>query len=384
MGLSSFVSLKDYHLFFELLRGSIDGGGFLSHKPSTDDWQKLFDVAENQSVLGVCMAGLEAFNNQGQRPPKELLLKWIGIAQQIEQRNKTVNRHCLELQKKLYDARLKYCMLKGQGNAQMYIEKNPQLSFLRQPGDIDVWVDGGFDKVLQYVQEVSPTEEVNEQHVHFNIFDDTEVEVHYIPSRLSNPMYNRRLKRWFVEEAERQMNHRVPFVDREIVMPTTDFNLVYQMLHIYRHLFSEGVGLRQLMDYYVMLTTCSLSHEERRYVLYYVNQFGLDSFAKALMWVLAFIFHLDESVMLWKPDERRGYFLLSEVLQMGNFGHGDNRFKLNAEDSHIKRYLKTVKSKFRFIKYFPSETLWQPINFFWTFFEIRRVRREARKLMVHG
>lgn len=318
------------------------------------------------------------------RPPQGILLNWIGILQQIEQRNKTVNRQCLELQKKLDEAGLKYCILKGQGNAQMYGKIKSQLSLLRQSGDIDVWVGGGFDKVLQYVQGVSPTDDVSEQHVHFHVFEDTDVEVHFTPSWLTNPRYNRRLKKWFAEEAERQMSHRVQFGDGEIVMPTTDFNMVYQMLHIYRHLFSEGIGLRQLMDYYVLLKTSDLTQEERAYVLCQVHRFGLDSFAQALMWMLGYVFHLDESAMLWKQDERRGRFLLSEVLQMGNFGHSDNRFKLDANDPHLKRYVQTVKSKFRFFKYFPSETLWQPINFFWTFLEIRRVRRKARKLMVQN
>ena len=371
-------------LLFELLRASLGGYSRLSKTLSPKEWQKLYDVAEKQAVVGVCMAGLEALSNQEQRPPKELLLNWIGIVQQIEQRDKVVSRQCLELQQKLEAAGLKYCILKGQGNALMYGRINPQLSLLRQSGDIDVWVEGGFDKVLQYVLSVSPTEEVNEQHVHFHVFEDTEVELHFSPSRLSNPRFNRRLQKWFAEEAERQMNHRVPFGDGEIVMPTTDFNLVYQMLHIYRHLFSEGIGLRQLMDYYVLLSTNTLTQVERVYVLYHVNKFGLDSFAEALMWMLGYVFHLNEATMLWKPSERRGRFLLSEVLQMENFGHGDNRFKLKAEDSHLKRYIQTVKSKFRFIKYFPSETFWQPINYFWTFFEIRRVKRKARKLMLRA
>ena len=370
--------------FFEIIQVALGFRTVFSRSLTDEEWEEIFVIAQKQSVLGVCVAGLEALSNQGQRPPKELLLNWIGIAQQIEQRNKAVNRQCLELQKKLDGAGLKYCILKGQGNAQMYGKINSQLSLLRQSGDIDVWVEGGFDKVLQYVQSVSPTDEVNEQHVHFHVFDDTEVEVHFSPSRLSNPIFNRRLQGWFAEETERQMNHRVPFSDGKIVMPTTDFNLVYQMLHIYRHLFSEGVGLRQLMDYFVLLTTSSLTHEERAYVLYHVHRFGLDSFAQALMWMLGYVVHLEESAMLWNSDEHRGRFLLSEVLQMGNFGHSDNRFKLDANDPHLKRYVQTVKNKFRFFKYFPSETLWQPINFFWTFFEIRRVRRKARKLMLQN
>ena len=102
------------------------------------------------------------------------------------------------------------------------------------------------------------------------------------------------------------------------------------------------------------------------------------------MWVLGYVFHLPESRMLWKPDEKRGRFVLSEVMQMGNFGHSDDRFRLKEDDSHLHRYWKTVKSKMRFFKYFPNEAIWEPVDFFFRFFEIRIAKRKARKLMVRG
>lgn len=372
-------------LFFELLRLSINGDKSLSGFPSEDEWQALFDLAEKHSLVGVSIAGLERLAELGHRPPQGLLLNWIGISQQIEQRNKVVNNQCLCLQKKLSGDGFKHCILKGQGNAKMYGQISPKLSLLRQSGDIDVWVAGGYDKVLQYVESVRPTDEVNEQHVHFHLFDDTEVEVHFTPSRLPNYFLDRKLQRWFLSEQDRQMNHSVEFEGDKIVMPTDDFNLVYQMLHIYRHLFSsEGIGLRQLMDYYVLLTVSDLTEEEKNKVKGLVKTFGMERFAQALMWVLGYVFHLTESKMLWKPDEKRGQFVLSEVMQMGNFGHCDERFRLNADDTHLKRYWKTVKSKMRFFKYFPSEALWEPVDFFFRFFEIRIAKRNARKLMIQS
>ena len=365
------------NLFFELIRVALGQQSNLTQTPSNEEWYALFDMADSHSLLGICFAGIEELSKQGLRPLQDLLYEWIGTAQQIEERNKIVNRLCLKLQDSLNKDGFRSCILKGQGNTLLYKKVHPQLALLRQSGDIDVWIEGGFDKVFRYVQNTCPTDEVNEQHIQLHVFDDTEVELHYTPSKLANRWKDKKLQKWFLSESDRQMSHSVSFGDGVIVMPTDDFNLVYQMLHIYRHFFSEGIGLRQLTDYYVLLRTCQLAHEERVCVKQCVSRFGMERFAAGLMWLLGYVFYLPETKMLWEPDECRGRFLLSEVMQMGNFGHSDNRFRLNESDSHIKRYFQTVKSKWRFIRYFPSETLWQPLDYIVQFIEIRRLRRKA-------
>ena len=82
--------------------------------------------------------------------------------------------------------------------------------------------------------------------------------------------------------------------------------------------------------------------------------------------------------MLWTPDEKRGCFVLSEIMKMGNFGHADHRFDLDKDASHLRRYCQRIRGKFRFVKSFPIEVMWQPIDILITFFELRRLRRKAK------
>ncbi len=365
------------HLLFELIRTSFGLQQNLSYTPTVEEWQELYDMADKHAILGVCMAGMESLDER-QRPPQEVLLQWIGISQQIEVRNKTINQQCLTLLARLKEDGFRGCILKGQGNAAMYSKLNAQLGLWRQSGDIDVWVEGGFDRVIKYVQRISPTDEVNEQHAHLHIFEDTEVEAHFTPSRIANRIKDRLLQKWYVGQQERQMNHEVPFGDGKLVIPTDDFNLVYQMLHIYRHLFNEGIGLRQLMDYYVLQSVSKLSEDGVSYVKSNVKLFGMEHFAEALMWVMGYVFTLPHEKMLWEPDEKRGAFLLSEIMQMGNFGHEDLRYQLRRDDSHLQRYWQTVKGKMRFVKYFPTEAFWQPIDIFLRFFELRKIKRKNK------
>lgn len=67
---------------------------------------------------------------------------------------------------------------------------NDSLGILRHSGDVDVWVDGGLDRIMKWVTKLSPTNEVNGHHIHFGYFNDTEVELHYIPLNLPNPIKN--------------------------------------------------------------------------------------------------------------------------------------------------------------------------------------------------
>lgn len=367
-------------LFFELIQVAIGSRVCLSHAPRADEWKQLYEMAKKQSLVGVCFASVQRLQTQRQEPPEMLYLTWMGMAAKIQQKNQIVDEQCCALQKRLAADGFRSCILKGQGVGRLYSE---HILGLRQSGDIDIWLDADTDTILEYVKKVAPTDEINELHAHFDVFDDTEVEIHFTPSKLTNRIANKKLQRWFAKEQEAQFDNKISLSAGEnISVPTIEFNLVYQLLHIYRHLFGEGIGLRQLMDYYfVMMQEIVVENGSKvKEVQKVVSDLGLDSFASALMWVHGIVFGLPKDQMIWEPDERVGRFLLGEIMLMGNFGHDDNRYRLSKDDSHLKRFIQMTKSKFRFVKYFPSEVFWQPVDTFFRFFEIRSIRRKAARM----
>jgi hypothetical protein len=103
---------------------------------------------------------------------------------------------------------------------------------------------------------------------------------------------------------------------------------VHQLVHIHHHLFYEGIGLRQLMDYYFLLqktgdsSTDSINRSKK-----VIHQLGLDRFSCALMYVLQVVFGLERNKMLWSPSKKDGIFLLNEIMCSGNFGQADIRKK---------------------------------------------------------
>lgn len=368
--------MKTYSDFlFELVKIALGNADNLLCTLDSKEWDNLYEEAERQSLVGVCFVGIQKLPKE-QLPYLELLMEWMGQTERIRSRNEQLNDYCLKLQKRLDNDNRLYCILKGQGVALYYGE----LSSYRQSGDIDVWISGGFDKVVGYVNGISETDKVQDNHIELNIFNDAEVEAHFLPTRLANLFANMRLNKWFATQEQIQMENVVSFSDGLLHVPTIEFNLVYLLLHIYRHLFSEGIGLRQLMDYYFALKVADIDDSTKDRVKNTVASLGLDDFAGGIMWVLHKAFGMDLSLALWTPNAKKGSFLLSEIVQMGNFGHQDDRFKLGKDDSHLLRYTQMIYGKLRFVRYFPSEVFWQSIEILVRFFKIRLLRRRVREI----
>ena len=391
--------MKD--LFLDLLKVSIGTAGCLSRTPSADEWGRLYDMAKKQSLVGVCFAGIRRLQLQEQCPPEMLYLTWMGMAAKIQQRNEVVNRQCVDLQKRLAADGFRSYIMKGQANAALYeilegskfqkvsggsindnSSNNSNLSQLRQSGDIDIYLDGGFEKVNEYVQRTYPTKEINELEIHYPCFPDTEVEIHFKPFVMDGPK-DRMLQRFFDSCKEENFcnslnlsNHSEPLT---IVAPTLKFNLVHQLVHIHHHLFYEGVGMRQLMDYHFVM-----KHEmevmkgsDVMKVREVVDSLGLNKFASALLWVIAYVFegnnHMKPaegaetlkpsetaSWMPWKPNEKDGRFLLEEILQSGNFGKQDERQR-GLYDSKWYSFWMVHMKTFRMWRFDHWAWLWSPI-----------------------
>lgn len=363
-------------IFSELIQVAIGMRICLSHTPSADEWGELYAMAKKQSLVGVCFAGVQKLLTQRQEPPEMLYLTWMGMAAKIQQRNEVVNTQCVEMQQMIEKAGFRNYIMKGQGNAALY---HDNLKLLRQSGDIDIYLEGGFEKVNAFVQRTCPTKEINELEIHYHCFPDsstgscgpTEVEIHYRPFIMRNPIKNAMLQGFFKESMRFDNKIALPNGAGMINVPTVEFNLVHQMVHIYHHLFTEGIGMRQLMDYYFVLKTLSVSPlkgECSERVKKVVHDLGLDMFASALMWVMQHVFGLSMIGVPWTPNQRDGEFLLKEIMLSGNFGKQDERQK-GLYDSKWNSFWMVNGKAFRLARFDHWMWFWGPVwrvyHFLW-------------------
>ncbi len=87
------------------------------------------------------------------------------------------------------------------------------------------------------------------------------VELHSTPALLNSPLHNSRLQRWLKRNADLQCSNRIALPNNagEVAVPTLSFNIIYQLCHLFHHCFYEGVGLRQIVDYYLVLKNTDFS-----------------------------------------------------------------------------------------------------------------------------
>ncbi|MBO5866038.1 MAG: nucleotidyltransferase family protein [Bacteroidaceae bacterium] len=345
-------------LFFSLIRCGIGKQQRLPYTPDAQQWNELFEIAQKQTLTGIAFAGIERLPKE-QRPAKELLLQWYSLSIAIKNKNGELNNKCAIVSKKFKSEGFNNCILKGQGIAQLYPDPT-----LRTPGDIDIWLDGGDTKAINYVKRFFPDCTPTYHHVDFPIAANLEIEIHYRPSWSYNPFANKRLQRFFKENAATQFRNDTTTAQGTFTAPTATFNRVYILMHIYRHLFQEGIGLRQLLDYYFVLQqeTTTLEKKEYRKLL---KRFGLKNFAAATTYVLQKTFGLESEKQIVAPDKRRGEFLLKEVMLAGNFGKYDNRYNIVSQENEFEHFLNSMRRITRLIFQYPGETLWSPYFKIW-------------------
>lgn len=156
-------------------------------------------------------------------------------------------------------------------------------------------------------------------------FDGVAVEMHFRPSYLNSPIRNMRLQRWFANEMKAQSRNEVvlPGSEVKVCMPTVYFNIIYQLTHLYRHLFDDGIGLRQVVDYYFLLK--ARNNDVNDNYTESLRELGMLRFAEAIMYVMQEIFHLEDERMICPVDAKRGANLIQKIMSSGNFGQYENR-----------------------------------------------------------
>ena len=321
--------------------------------PQVQDWQAVYDFAEKQQIIGVCSP-----TPYSVRVDQDVLFQWIGDEQQIRNQNKVLNKRIEELSQILSEAGFSFCILKGQGNAEMY--PDPEL---RCAGDIDVWIDAGEKSVIGFVKKRYPDIEQTFKHIKFPVFDDVDVDVHTTPLRLYYPSHKRALKKWILHQKDKQFAHTIRLSSNglDVSVPTARFNVVYQMGHILIHLLDEGIGLRHMIDYYYVLRTIGrLSDAEKREITEEWQRFGMLRLASGVMWVEKEILGLTEELLIVEPNAKRGNMLLDKMLEGGNFGHHSSVQRL--KDTYFAfRFAKAVHLV-KIASLFPWEAIFRLIH----------------------
>ena len=407
---------QQQRIFFEFLRFCI---GTVQEVPSSlkgADWRMLYAMARKQCLVGVLFDGIKRLPADVGMD-KGLLFQWMAQNQTLRKANARLDKAAVEVAEWFGRKGFRICVLKGQGNALLY---PPGME--RTPGDIDLWVDGGDRKVVSFVRSLSPDEKVCYHHIGFPEYNGVEVEVHFRPGFLFCFRHNRRLQGYYERVMDEQFAHRVKLGEQgEVAVPKAEFNLIFQLTHIFTHLMNEGIGLRQLLDYFFLLKNTdfigntdgdgfllntdftdntdkflgstdgdgfllntnssdntdkdggNVDGVDRRLLQDELRRLGLWEFAGAVMYIMKEVLGLEDNRLIVPPDVKRGRLVLKEALEAGNFGQYDKRnwFGHSALGHNLQRLYRDM----RLVRFFPAEALSEPFFRIWHFFWRKRIVR---------
>ena len=215
------------------------------------DFNKVYRLAEEQSVIGLVAAGLEHVVDI--KVPQETALQFVSQTLQLEQRNSAMNFFIGQLIEKTRTTDIYTILVKGQGIAQCY-----ERPLWRACGDIDLLLSAdNYDKaksLLSPLGKITEPEEKKKRHFAMQI-GCWPIELHgTLHSGLSHSVDK------VLDEVQGDVffggNVRSWMNDRtHVFLPGVNCDVVYVFSHIIQHFYKGGVGLRQICDWSRLLWT---------------------------------------------------------------------------------------------------------------------------------
>ena len=243
---------------FRFLRFSLglegEAKGLLDGRKGSFDWDACYQFAKRQTLVGVLFDGIQRLPKE-LAPARPLLLRWLSDSESIRRRNMRIDRASAYIYNKVCAAGFRCCILKGQGNALLYPHPSS-----RTPGDVDVWVMANREELRHIALSLTEGDGSSLQeslnHIGLTVHG-VSMELHSTPALLNSPLHNSRLQKWLKRNADLQCSNRIALPNNagEVAVPTLSFNIIYQLCHLFHHCFYEGVGLRQIVDYFVLMNT---------------------------------------------------------------------------------------------------------------------------------
>jgi hypothetical protein len=355
--------------FYKILQVALGASQDFLFTLSEKEWEKLFVMAKRQSVLGIVYDGIVKLPKE-KRPSINQTLRWSCVAESIRGMNEKMNREAARITRLFEEHGRHSVILKGQANARLY--PNP---LARQAGDIDIWIPGGFKGVVDFLKEhglILSDENLKGifHHVEMHGEDGISIEVHYKPAS-GIPFRDGEFQKYLLDEVG-----SATLVPEGFYAPSIKFALVMQLAHLQQHFFSKGLGLRQYMDYYMLLLHST--EEDRREVAAVMKRLSMMRACAGVMWVLGHVFALEQGKMLCPPDAWRGRRLLCQVLEGGNFGQYGKEYRLRG----IPRWFNDRLRVLRWLSFDPVNVLFKELRYWRSTLFLIPLRIKKRELFL--
>lgn len=365
-------------LFLELLQVALNTRDKLSVTPNATQWKELFKLSQVQSVTGILLDGIEIIP-ETQRPPQNLLLEWIGYAQSIEARYRGHQVVIGKTHDSLVSGGIKAAFMKGLICGSRY--PNPSR---RQCGDIDfVVAKEDFSKTLDNLEHIGNVDrELIHEHHGMVFVEGVTLEPHYKVHNFQNPQVDKAMREMFEEVFPDKLIH-VQIGDKPIPAFPPAFECALLVGHMVNHVYAEGLGMRQVIDFMVFLQKESkavLSGDCKNYLerMRMVRAFHIFAFiCEEYLGMSKELLKIEYT----KKEKQFAQKLIEDIMTVGNFAMGANYLGKNKALQPIRSYLWVTGRCIRLCYLCPAEARWWPISKFRRYFLLKKLFKFKRRYL---
>lgn len=229
--------------FFSLVRLGI-GNASVVQMPEQIDWNELEDLAAKQGLSAAMVDGIEKLP-ENQRPPKLILLQWIGEALLgSEYQYELYCRAIAKLAGFYNEHGFKMMVLKGYACSLDWPKPKH-----RPCGDIDIWLFGKCHEADALLVKEKGVE-IDSSHHHHTVFRwrDFIVENHYDFVNAYAHKSNQKLEK-VLKNLGQNDSYFVELYGEKVYLPSPDLHALFLIRHAALHFAAEGVTLRQILDW---------------------------------------------------------------------------------------------------------------------------------------
>lgn len=360
------LSSQSQTLFLSLLRAALWG-----EKPDTSafaevDWKQIFRLADTQTVPLLVLDGMGMLSKECIRMPLGDKMKRIAQMQQIENVNRLHRQVIIKIDKALKAEGIQTVFMKGQTTAMRY--PNP---LHRTPGDIDFVVPvENFDKTMEVMERIGKVDHsLIHEHHGMAWVDGVTVEPHYKVHNYQRPSTDRAMQEMFSSVfPDGLVSADMAGYQVQIFPPT--FESVFLISHMVNHVYEEGLGLRQVIDYAMFLNKCAdkidwVKHDE------YLHRMRMERAWRIFTCICVKYLGLtllSQVESFSYQEEEWAAFMMDDIMRVGNFGRGEYVFSHRGWLDAWRNYRWVARRCYRLGFVCPSEARWWMVSKFTRFF----------------
>lgn len=332
------------------------------------DWVAMFQMSDTQAVSGIVFDGLQKLYEMKEvaLPDQEFLYEWIGMANMQEAIYAEHVGTLIKTHRRLQEEGIDHVFMKGLTCGVRY--PNP---YHRTCGDIDFVVNPkDFQRTLKTLETIGKVDyDLVHEHHGMAYVGDVVLEPHYKVHNYQNKSHNRAMQEMFEEVFPEQLMQVEIGGEVIPVFPET-FEGVFLVSHMVNHVYEEGLGLRQVIDYALFLDQC---HDKIDWSKYgqSLKRMGMERAHRIFTRICERYLGLSAEICHHDYTEKEMAFaqkMMQDIMSVGNFGRGGYVFSHDSRMDELKNFCWVAKRAMNLCYLCPSEAYLWPLSKFQRYF----------------